>query len=124
MLLYVNPVVLDDFELAPFERGGCLVANLAGTADGSAIAPLRDCVAGILRELSRGAHSTLEFDIRRLCLLNSSCLRVLLAFLNELQTSGARVSIRFLVNAQLAWQPRALVALERLAPAMVSIVPS
>ncbi|HEY5961547.1 MAG TPA: hypothetical protein VIV60_33540, partial [Polyangiaceae bacterium] len=72
--------------------------------------------------LKRGVVAV-ELDIRMLKLLNSSCLKVIAAFLIDLTSNKSQCPIRFVVDARSGWQARSLFALERLASAIVSVVP-
>lgn len=123
MLLYVNNITLEGFGIAPALVDTTLEIRLTGTGDGAAVQALQECLVGVKSELSRGSLTAVAFDIRTLYLLNSSCLKTFAAFVHELKSKGSACSIRFLVNAKLAWQSRALTAIARLAPAIVTIEP-
>ena len=83
--------------------------------------PLRSVLVGAREELTRLGLKGVSIDIRVLYLLNSSCLKALVSFIYQLQTQGSIQPIKFIVDPRLSWQRRALVALERMAPDLVSI---
>lgn len=123
MLDSIPRVALDEFGIVPSLIDGCLVLQLTGTGDIVAVEPLRDCLTSIREKIHQNEISSVEFDIRRLLLLNSSCLKQFASFLVDLSTRKTRCQVRFIVDSKLAWQARSLFALERLAGDMVRVVP-
>ncbi len=123
MLRDIPKVTLEDFGIIPSLIDGCLVLQLTGTGDIVALEPLRDCLARVQQKVQLKEISSLEVDIRRLRLLNSSCLKLFASFLLELMSTKANCPIHFIVDSKLAWQTRSLFALERLAEDIVSVVP-
>jgi hypothetical protein len=121
MLLYVNEVKSGDFSITAKAVGSRLVVNLAGTADSTVIEPLRDYLGHTAKELSTGQFTSVEFDIHSLYLLNSSCLKVFATFVHELSNTGSVTCVCFGVSSTLAWQQRAIIPLERLAPRFVVV---
>jgi hypothetical protein len=119
----LSRVKTEDFTLEPSLVDGYLVLSLAGLGDMLAVGSLRECLDVVKCEVLDGAVTTVEFDIRRLMLLNSSCLKVLVTFLVDVMSAKSKCPIRFIVDAKSAWQARSLFALERLGGTQVTVVP-
>ncbi len=114
-------VSMNGFGIEPSVHDERLIVGLTGTADVAAIPPLRACLAEVPSEMSRLGLDTLEIDFRRLCFLNSACLKAFVAFVHRIHEDGPPLRIRFVVDANLGWQYRAFTALERMAPTTVTI---
>jgi hypothetical protein len=123
MLGDIPKVTLEEFGIVPSLVDGCLVLQLTGTGDIVAVEPLRNCLGSVQGKVQLKEISSVEFDIRRLLLLNSSCLKLFASFLLELMSMKANCPIHFIVDSKSAWQARSLFALERLAGDIVRIVP-
>jgi hypothetical protein len=123
MLGDIPRVTLEEFAIIPSLIDGCLVLQLVGTGDIVAVEPLRDCLTWVRDKILEKEISSVEFDIRRLMLLNSSCLKQFASFLGVLSSQGVKCSVHFIVDSKLAWQSRSLFALERLAGDIVRVVP-
>jgi hypothetical protein len=123
MLRDIHSVTLQEFGIAPSLIEGCVVLRLTGTGDIAAIVPLRDCLTAVQRNIAQHEITGVEFDIRELRLLNSSCLKLFASFLVDLMSSKVTCPIRFVVDSKSAWQARSLFALQRLAKSIVDIVP-
>ncbi|HTN86412.1 MAG TPA: hypothetical protein VL242_22080 [Sorangium sp.] len=120
--LRVEPVVTDSFGIEPALRDDTLGVKLTGTGDMAAVAPLDMFLKDMQSEAMRLRVSAVEFDVRALYFLNSSCLKAFISFISRLGTQGLRCKIQFLTDARLGWQRRSLTALERMSPDLVSIV--
>ncbi|WP_437827042.1 hypothetical protein [Sorangium sp. So ce1153] len=120
--LRVEPVVTDSFGIEPALRDDTLGVKLTGTGDMAAVAPLDMFLKDIQSEATRLRVSAVEFDVRALYFLNSSCLKAFISFISRLGAQGLRCKIQFLTDARLGWQRRSLTALERMSPDLVSIV--
>lgn len=121
MQLNIMSIAGAGFGVEPSVADGYLVLRLTGTGDMAAVPPLRSVLVGAREELTRLGLKGVSIDIRVLYLLNSSCLKALVSFIYQLQTQGSIQPIKFIVDPRLSWQRRALVALERMAPDLVSI---
>lgn len=119
----VQPVVLEEFRIAPSFAEGSLVLRLSGIGDITAAKPLAECLTAVRDGILAGEITTVEFDIRLLELLNSSCLKAFATFVIELVSRKSSCPVRFIVGAKVPWQSRSLFALERLARSFVTIVP-
>ncbi|WP_438003809.1 hypothetical protein WME89_33820 [Sorangium sp. So ce321] len=120
--LRVEPVVMDSFGIEPALRDDTLGVKLTGTGDMAAVAPLDMFLKDMHSEALRLRVSAVEFDVRALYFLNSSCLKAFISFISRLGSQGLRCKIQFLTDARLGWQRRSLTALERMSPELVSIV--
>ena len=120
--LKVDSVVTDSFGIEPALRDDTLSVKLTGTGDMAAAAPLGSYFKTLQAEVIRLSVSAVEFDVRALYFLNSSCLKAFISFISRLGTQGLRCKIQFVTDARLGWQRRSLTALERMSPELVSIV--
>ncbi|WP_437592462.1 hypothetical protein [Sorangium sp. So ce1000] len=119
--LRVDRVNTGSFGIEPALLGDRLSVKLTGTGDMAAAAPLGSYCKEIQHEVKRLSLEAVEFDIRALYFLNSSCLKAFIAFISGVTAQGPKCEIRFVTDARLGWQRRSLAALERMAPGLVSI---
>ncbi|WP_437489733.1 hypothetical protein WME75_11285 [Sorangium sp. So ce1014] len=119
--LRVEPVVTESFGIEPALSGDRLSIKLTGTGDMAAAAPLGSYCNEVQLEVKRLSLTTVEFDIRALYFLNSSCLKAFIAFICGVAAHGLGCEIRFVTDARLGWQRRSLAALQRMSPSLVSI---
>jgi hypothetical protein len=120
-MLRVKRVTLESFGIEPFATEEHMILRLSGTGDMMAVEPLKSCLDDARLEVARLRFKSLEIDIRALYLLNSSCIKALVRFIFVVQQEGPQFSIRFLVDKNLSWQARALSALTRMAPGLVTV---
>jgi hypothetical protein len=121
MELQLKPISHGEFGIEPYLNERQLAFKLSGTGDMAAIGPLRKSLSGVQSEVARLGLKGFEVDIRGLYFLNSSCLKALVNFIYEVQTGPPTFPIRFVVTSRLSWQRRALAALERMAPELVTV---
>ncbi|WP_437893404.1 hypothetical protein [Sorangium sp. So ce124] len=119
--LRVEPVVTDSFGIEPALREDTVVVKLTGTGDMAAVAPLGLLLKDLHAEAARLRVSAIEFDVRALYFLNSSCLKAFISFIAGLASQGQKCKVEFLTDARLGWQRRSLTAIERMSPELVSI---
>ncbi len=119
--LRVERVVTDSFGIEPTLEGDHLWVKLTGTGDMAAAAPLGAYFKAVQEEVKRLSLTAVEFDVRALYFLNSSCLKAFITFICSLAAQNIQCKIRFLTDAKLGWQRRSLTALQRMSPALVSI---
>ncbi|MDC0677354.1 hypothetical protein [Sorangium atrum] len=119
--LKVESVVTDSFGIEPALREDTLSIKLTGTGDMAAAAPLGSYCKALQAEVARLSVSAVEFDVRSLYFLNSSCLKAFISFICGLAGQGLKCRVQFLTDARLGWQRRSLTALERMSPELVSI---
>ena len=122
MDLRLERMTQSGFEIEPALVEGALKLKLKGTGDSEAVMPLTSTLAAVRAEMMRLDLRRFELDVSSLYLLNSRCLKALVSFIYQVQTSSQQqFKIQFLVTPRLSWQRRALAALERMAPLLVSI---
>ncbi|WP_433926958.1 MULTISPECIES: hypothetical protein [Sorangium] len=119
--LRVEPVVTESFGIEPALRDDALSVKLTGTGDMAAVAPLGSLLKELQWEAVRLRVSAVEFDVRALYFLNSSCLKAFISFICGLAGQGLKCKVQFVTDARLGWQRRSLTALERMSPELVSI---
>ncbi|WP_437521359.1 hypothetical protein WME79_28895 [Sorangium sp. So ce726] len=119
--LRVEPVVTDSFGIEPALREDTLSVKLTGTGDMAAVAPLGLFLKDLHAEAARLRVSAIEFDVRALYFLNSSCLKAFISFIASLMSQGPKCKVEFLTDTRLGWQRRSLTAIERMSPELVSI---
>ncbi|WP_437281527.1 hypothetical protein WME90_13510 [Sorangium sp. So ce375] len=119
--LSVDPVVTDSFGIEPALRDDTLSVKLTGTGDMAASTPLSRYVKALEAEVLRLSVSTVEFDVRGLCFMSSSCLKAFVSFICGLVGHGLKCRIRFVTDARRTWQRRSLKPLDRMCPELVSI---
>ena len=119
--LRVEPVVTDSFGIEPNLRDDTLRVQLSGTGDMAAAPALGICLKALQGEGLRLSIHIVQFDVRALYFLNSSCLKAFISFICGLAGHGMKCKVLFIADARLGWQRRSLVALERMAPELVSI---
>ncbi|WP_438022511.1 hypothetical protein [Sorangium sp. So ce233] len=119
--LRVEPVVTESFGIEPALRDDALSVKLTGTGDMAAVAPLGSLLKDLQAEAVRLRVSAVEFDVRALYFLNSSCLKAFISFICGLAGQGLKCKVQFVTDARLGWQRRSLTALERMSPELVSI---
>ncbi|WP_437954679.1 hypothetical protein WME76_24245 [Sorangium sp. So ce119] len=119
--LRVEPVVTDSFGIEPTLRDDALGIKLSGTGDMAAAPSLGLCLKALQAEVLRLSINRVAFDIRALYFLNSSCLKAFISFICGLPGQGMKCKVEFITDARLGWQRRSLMALERMAPDVVSI---
>ncbi|WP_437730453.1 hypothetical protein [Sorangium sp. So ce1335] len=119
--LRVEPVVTDSFGIEPALRDDTLSIKLSGTGDMAAAPSLGICLKALQAEVMRLSINLVEFDVRALYFLNSSCLKAFISFIFAVAGQGMKCKVQFITDARLGWQRRSLTALERMSPDSVSI---
>ena len=112
----------ENLEIAPVLDTPALTIKLTGACDAFAITPLGGYLTDVLAELRRGTYPKVVFDIRGLCLLNSSCLKQFITFLHKVRSAHPKCAVDFLVDQSSTWQGRALAAFVRMCPDIVSVI--
>ena len=103
--LRVEPVVTESFGIQPALAGDRLSIKLTGTGDMAAAAPLGSYCHEVQHEVKRLSLTTVEFDIRALYFLNSSCLKAFIAFICGIAAQGLGCKIRFVTDARVRASP-------------------
>ncbi|WP_437666411.1 hypothetical protein [Sorangium sp. So ce1182] len=119
--LSVDPVVTDSFWIEPALKDGTLSVKLTGRGDMAAAAPLKAYVKELEAEVTRLSVGIVEFDVRGLGFMSSSCIKAFVGFICGLVGHGRKCRIRFVTDPSLTWQRRSLKPLDRMCPELVSI---
>jgi hypothetical protein len=98
-------------------------ARLAGTADTDVRGTLQDYINSMHWEAARIGVAAVVVDLRELEFMNSSCLKVFVAWLAQLRDLDPvkQYKVRFRSNPALLWQRRSLAALSCFAIDLVTI---
>jgi hypothetical protein len=121
--LSVTPIASTEFNAGTAREDSRLRVNLSGHADVGAKGALDGFVAEVDREASSGQVAEVVVDLRSLAFMNSSCLKTLVTWLNNVRQRppSAQYLIRFLQDRTAYWQERSLAALKAFAPAIVQV---
>jgi hypothetical protein len=124
MQLGIHALDESNLEIEPSLESNGLTLTLRGSCDAFAVTPLGSYLKRVFAEIERLDCANVTFDIRGLCLVNSSCLKQFITFLHELPSlrTGSAHKVDFLVDAKLGWQARALAAFVRMWPEIVSVI--
>jgi hypothetical protein len=119
----VTPIHNAEFDAGGERDESRLRVSLRGHADVNAKRALDGFVAEVDREASVGPVAEVVVDMRRLEFMNSSCLKTLVTWLNNVRQRPAaqQYLIRFLRDRAAYWQERSLAALKAFAPAIVHV---
>lgn len=117
----VTQINTEGFKITPSAAEQTLTLLLEGSGDMAAVQPLKEALVQVRRAMRLEGHRSLAIDLRGLYLLNSSCIKALVHFVYQLQTEGPSFPIAFIVDKNLSWQPRALAAIGRMAPELVTV---
>ena len=119
----VTPIEGAEFKAGTQREEARLRVSLSGHADVGAKGPLDGFVAEVDREASIGPVTEVVVDLRQLAFMNSSCLKTLVTWLNNVRQRPAsgQYLIRFLQDRTAYWQERSLAALKAFAPAIVEV---
>lgn len=109
------------FSIRPSLEGETLVVHISGNGDMAAIEPLAGYLKMLHKEGLALGIGSVRVDLQELYFLNSSCLKSLLTWINELSAgTPPPYGVCFVTNPKLFWQRRSLEALRRLAPEVVT----
>jgi len=113
----------NSFRVARTREEERLCVRMRGHADVGAKTTLDGIVAEVDKEASADAVPEVVVDLRRLDFMNSSCLKTLVTWLNNVRQRPAdqQYRIRFLRDVNAYWQERSLGALQAFAPAIVTV---
>jgi hypothetical protein len=119
----VTPIESSEFKAASAREETRLRVSLSGHADVGAKSALDGFVSEVDREASDGPVTEVVVDLRRLAFMNSSCLKTLVTWLNNVRQrpASAQYLVRFLQDRTAYWQERSLAALKAFAPAIVQV---
>ena len=119
--LNLGRIKREGFSLEPEVFGHHLVVRFTGNGDMSVVHTLDGYLKLVDSEMLRLELQEAVVDVRELYFMNSSCIKAFVSWIYRVSTTGSRYAIRFLANTRLHWQSNTLSALQRMAPAVVSI---
>jgi anti-anti-sigma factor len=120
----VAPIESGEFKAASAREDERLCVRLRGHADVGAKAALDGFVAAVDKQASDADWiSEVVVDLRQLDFMNSSCLKTLVTWLNNVRQrpTPEQYPIRFLRDHNAYWQERSLGALQAFAPGIVKL---
>ena len=119
----VTRIDVNEFKAASEREDERLCVRLRGHADVAAKPVLDGFVAEVDRQASADWVEEVVVDLRRLDFMNSSCLKTLVTWLNNVRQRPAdeQYPIRFLRDQNAYWQERSLDALKAFAPGIVKV---
>jgi hypothetical protein len=119
----VTPIESSEFKAGSEREATRLCVSLSGHADVGAKGALDGFVAEVDREASDGPVIDVVVDLRRLAFMNSSCLKTLVTWLNNVRQrpASAQYLVRFRQDRNAYWQERSLAVLKAFAPAIVQV---
>jgi hypothetical protein len=96
---------------------------LEGTADSQSRTELDDYIGKLHVEAQRLGTKTVHIDLKELEFMNSSCLKIFVAWLAQLNDLGPEKQYKLVMhsNPQLLWQRRSLAALSCFAVDLVTV---
>src|SRR5262245_12289055 len=123
MVVAVTPVDSAEFNADSERDEGRLRVQLRGHADVGAKSALDGFVAEVDREAGADWVAEVVVDLQRLDFMNSSCLKTLVTWLNDVRQrpESEQYPIRFVRDRNAYWQERSLDALRAFAPGIVKI---
>lgn len=118
--LVILPVHQVGFSLA-MDPGSPPCLRVTGNADMEMLPFLAPYLASVHRRVCEERSAMISVDCRELYFMNSSCIKVLLAWISQVSQlpSAERYVIRFLCNPNLPWQRRTVDAMQAFAPRVV-----
>jgi len=124
MHLGIKPLDESNLAIEPSLASNAITLRLRGSCDAFAVTPLGGYLTCVFAEMERTGCTKVTFDIRGLCLLNSSCLKQFITFLHRLRSldTDTKYAVDFVVDVKLGWQSRALAAFVRMCPDIVSVL--
>ena len=111
-----------DFRLEANRESSRILATLTGTADQSVTDDLDKALQSI-HETAKSGVTEAVVDLRKLEFMNSSCLKALLTWINDIQElePAHRYQVRFISDANIHWQKRSLHSVRCFASELITI---
>jgi len=119
--LSLEPISGDSFQAVPTLDDSRLVLRFSGSGDMNAISPLSTFLKQVHEEAVRLSVSEVSCDLKQLVIMNSSCFKSFVVWIDTVKNAEHGYKIRFLTDPNLHWQRRSLEALRRLAANVVTI---
>ena len=119
----IGEIVADGFSARSENQGTAIIVRLRGNADMAVQERLKAFLDALSAATESKRPSEAVFEIEELYFMNSSCLSLLLRFLNAALKSPSPngYKIRFRSNPNLRWQKKSLQALLAYAPDLVIV---
>jgi hypothetical protein len=116
-------IQMDGFSLKSAQTRAAIVATLRGNADLAVQEKLKAVLENISAMARANRAEEVVFDWHELYFMNSSCLSLLLRFINGVLElpAASRVKIRFRSSPTLKWQQKSLKALRSYASELVDV---
>jgi anti-anti-sigma factor len=105
------------------EQGDRVVVSMRGNADMAVHERVKAFLDALDQAVRAAGAKEAVFELAELYFMNSSCLSLLLRFINGIvaQRAGDQYKVRFRSNQNLRWQRKSLAALRAYAPDLVVI---
>jgi anti-anti-sigma factor len=116
-------VKLEDFSLAASRGPSQIVVTLDGTADLAAADALDAALVKVHDAAVAAALAEVVVDLRGVEFMNSSCLKAILTWVNDVQEldESRRYAVRFISDPRVHWQNRSLHSVKCFASDIISI---
>ncbi len=113
----------DSFTAHYEEEGGRVVVSMRGNADMAVHERVKAFLDALDQAVRAAGAKEAVFELGELYFMNSSCLSLLLRFINGVVAlrPGDQYKVRFRSNQNLRWQRKSLAALRAYAPDIVVI---
>ena len=123
MTLALTDVATDQLTTEGHLADGPITVRISGTADTAVRAQLDDYIKRLHDEAVRLRVPAVVVDLRELEFMNSSCLKIFVAWIAQLRDldTAAQYKVRIRSNPDLLWQRRSLAALSCFAIDLVTI---
>ena len=119
----LKPVIQEGFSIKSTVLASSIKVDLRGSADNESKSALGQFVEHLHAEAEHLHMAEIIVDLHELYFINSVCLKVLVLWIDRLVNMPAhrRYTLTFLVDPQLHWQDRSILALQRMAPEFVRV---
>jgi hypothetical protein len=121
LTLALEAIETAGFACTPSFADGKLTVSFHGTGDVAAVELLGSYLKRLHVEAQRLGATEVRCDFRKLTIMNSSCFKAFVVWIDTVKNSAQGYQIRFLTDPEMHWQKRSLEALRRLATTVVSI---
>ena len=107
--------------MGPDPSGQAGHVRMSGTGETDGVEVLRVFLRNLHQAALASELSQVVVDLEELKFINSSCLKAMVAWIYEVDTTGRPYRIRLLRDARMHWQKGSLDTLRRLAPEVVEV---
>ena len=119
----INEIKVDTFAAHWERQGAAIIVWMKGNADMAVHERLKTFLDAVDLSVKSSQAKEAVFELEDLYFMNSSCLSLLLRFINGILglRASERYKVRFRSNPNLRWQKKSLAALKAYAQDLVSI---